>query len=73
MRVRFLTSVAGMTWSYDHSLVYDLPAAEAEHCVKLGWAVSLEETAPIPIPITFDPPHQRGREKSIGKRGRELR
>ena len=42
MKIKFHTSVAGLSFTYDANLVYDLPLDEAANCVRLGWASAVE-------------------------------
>lgn len=66
MRVKFLTSVAGLSFSYDCNLIYDLPAFEAEGAIQRGWAVSVETAQPLA-------PEKKRIEKAVSKRAKERR
>lgn len=68
MKVKFLTSVAGLNFGYDANLVYDLPDSEAKKCVDLGWASVVEALAP-PIPET----RKNKAEKATTKKHKETR
>lgn len=66
MKVKFLTSVAGLNFSYDCNLIYDLSAIEAEGAIQRGWAVSAEIAQPIA-------PEKKQIEKAISRRTKERR
>jgi hypothetical protein len=67
MKVKFLTSVAGLNFGYDCNRVYDLPAFEAEGAIQKGWAVSMETAQPSA------PVETKKIEKAISKRAKEKR
>ena len=66
MLVKFLTSVAGLNFSYDSNLIYDLSAIEADGAIQRGWAVSAETAQPVA-------PEKKQIEKAISKRAKERR
>lgn len=68
MKVKFHTSVAGLSFTYDANLVYDLPLAEAANCIRLGWASAIEAPAP-PVSET----RQDKAEKAVTKKTKERR
>ena len=67
MKVKFLTSVAGLNFSYDSNCEYDLSAIEAEGAIQKGWAVSVETAQPSA------PVETKKIEKAISKRSKEKR
>ncbi len=68
MKVKFHTSVAGLSYTYDSNLVYDLPLDEAANCIRLGWASAVEAPAP-PVSET----RQIKSEKATSKKSKEKR
>jgi hypothetical protein len=68
MKVKFHTSVAGLSYTYDSNLVYDLPLDEAANCIRLGWASAV--TAPAP-PVSET--RQIKAEKATSKKTKEKR
>ncbi|NBQ69142.1 MAG: hypothetical protein EBU46_10030 [Nitrosomonadaceae bacterium] len=68
MKIKFHTSVAGLSYNYDANLVYDLPLEEAANCIRLGWASAVEAPAP-PISET----RQIKAEKATSRKQKEKR
>lgn len=68
MKIKFHTSVAGLSFTYDANLVYDLPLDEAANCIRLGWA-SAEEALVPPVSET----RQVKAEKATSKKPKETR
>jgi hypothetical protein len=68
MKIKFHTSVAGLSYCYDANLVYDLPLEEAANCVRLGWASAVEAPAP-PVSET----RENKAEKATSKKQKEKR
>jgi hypothetical protein len=68
MKVKFHTSVSGLSFTYDANLVYDLPLDEAAKCIRLGWA-SAEEALVPPVSET----RQIKAEKATSKKQKEKR
>jgi hypothetical protein len=68
MKIKFHTSVAGLSFTYDANLVYDLPLEEAANCIRLGWA-SAEEALVPPVSET----RQIKAEKATSKKQKEKR
>ncbi len=68
MKVKFHTSVAGLSFTYDANLVYDLPLEEAANCVRLGWASAVEALVP-PVSET----RQNKSEKATSQKSKEKR
>ena len=68
MKVKFHTSVAGLSYTYDANLVYDLPITEAANCIRLGWASAVE--APVP---PASETRQIKAEKATSKKQKEKR
>jgi hypothetical protein len=68
MKVKFHTSVAGLSFTYDANLVYDLPLEEAANCVRLGWASAVEALVP-PVSET----RTTKAEKATSKKQKEKR
>lgn len=68
MKIKFCTSVAGLSFTYDANLVYDLPVTEAANCIRLGWASAIEAPAP---PVTET--QQNKSEKAVTKKTKEKR
>jgi hypothetical protein len=68
MKVKFHTSVAGLSFTYDANLVYDLPITEAANCIRLGWASAVEAPAP-PVSET----RTTKSEKATSKKSKEKR
>jgi len=68
MKVKFHTSVAGLSYTYDSNLVYDLPLDEAANCIRLGWASAVEAPAP-PVSET----RENKSEKATSKKQKEKR
>ena len=68
MKVKFHTSVAGLSFTYDANLVYDLPITEAANCIRLGWASAVEAPAP-PVSET----RENNAEKATSKKTKEKR
>ena len=68
MKVKFHTSVAGLSFTYDANLVYDLPITEAANCIRLGWASAVEALVP-PASET----RQVKAEKATSKKSKEKR
>ena len=68
MKVKFHTSVAGLSYTYDANLVYDLPLDEAANCIRLGWASAVEAPAP-PVSAT----RTTKSEKATSKKSKEKR
>ena len=68
MKVKFHTSVAGLSYTYDSNLVYDLPLDEAANCIRLGWASAVEALVP-PVSET----RQNKAEKATSKKTKEKR
>jgi len=68
MKVKFHTSVVGLSYTYDSNLVYDLPLDEAANCIRLGWASAVESPAP-PVSET----RENKAEKATSKKQKEKR
>ena len=68
MKVKFHTSVAGLSYTYDSNLVYDLPLDEAANCIRLGWASAVEALVP-PVSET----RTTKAEKATSKKQKEKR
>ena len=68
MKVKFHTSVAGLSFTYDANLVYDLPITEAANCIRLGWASAVEALV-HPVSET----RQVKAEKATSKKSKEKR
>ena len=68
MKIKFHTSVAGLSYAYDANLVYDLPLDEAANCIRLGWASAVEAPAP-PVSET----RENKAEKATSKKQKEKR
>jgi len=68
MKIKFHTSVAGLSFTYDANLVYDLPLDEAANCIRLGWASAVEALVP-PVSET----RQIKAEKATSKKQKEKR
>ena len=68
MKVKFHTSVSGLSFTYDANLVYDLPITEAANCIRLGWASAVEALVP-PVSET----RQVKAEKATSKKSKEKR
>jgi hypothetical protein len=64
MKIKFHTSVAGLSYSYDANLVYDLPLDEAANCVRLGWASAVEAPAP-PVSETRENKSEKATSRKI--------
>lgn len=69
MKVKFLTSVAGLNFCYDANCIYDMQVPEALGSIQHGWAVAVDAIAsPIPLPEEI-----RITEKAVSKRKLEKR
>ena len=64
MKIKFHTSVAGLTFNYDENLVYDLPLDEAANCIRLGWASAEEAPAP-PVSETRENKSEKATSRKI--------
>lgn len=68
MKIKFHTSVAGLAYTYDANLVYDLPLDEAANCIRFGWASAVEAPA---LPISETREHKA--EKATSRKQKEKR